>query len=454
MLNSLQSSRWNIFLPLKNDMYLLFNTNSRIILAIDEEFKNTLEDNKITNLDDDTIQQLLKLGAITNSDELQKYKMEYNSEQYGSAHSTFVLFPTYGCNLACDYCYQRKANTPMKSMSSEMIKKTLHFIKQRTMKDRSRHLMLKFFGGEPLVRPDIVLEISKSLQEWCNENNVEYFGTLTTNGTLLSGEIFESLTPFLKAVHITMDGEEKFHNSKRFYKKDGSGTYNDIIKALELLKEKKIYTTLRVNIHEENLHGLRKLLEDFSKRDFNENKFLDLDFGLVLPEHSTGCEFDQEYYITTKKKVVEFSKVLNPVINEFGWEKIARIRLPDDIHSEKIPVLCDHTKRKRYIIDSNGDLYLCPSRSGEKSYRVGVLDDRGNAVFNEKYYQIINRSPWEFDECLDCPYLPLCGSGCAIHTFEASGIYNTNFCGAIKEITPQRVKSFVQRTYTDKYEFL
>ena len=95
--------------------------------------------------------------------------MNFNAEQYGSAHSTFIIFPTYACNLACEYCYQRKAETPMKSMSKEMVSNTIAFIKQQLIKDRSRHLMIKFFGGEPLVRADIVLEISSSLFQWCEQ---------------------------------------------------------------------------------------------------------------------------------------------------------------------------------------------------------------------------------------------------------------------------------------------
>lgn len=64
------------------------------------------------------------------------------------------------------------------------------------------------------------------------------------------------------------------------------------------------------------------------------------------------------------------------------------------------------------------------------------------------------RSPLDFKECTTCAYLPVCGSGCAIHAKEQNGAYNTSFCGAVKQITSQRVLSYCERHYPEKMSTL
>jgi uncharacterized protein len=65
------------------------------------------------------------------------------------------LLPTEDCNFRCTYCYEDFAIGRMSRATIEAVKK---LIESRVPKLRA--LTIGWFGGEPLIAKDIVMEIS------------------------------------------------------------------------------------------------------------------------------------------------------------------------------------------------------------------------------------------------------------------------------------------------------
>ncbi|MCI8332110.1 MAG: radical SAM peptide maturase, CXXX-repeat target family [Clostridiales bacterium] len=146
---------------------------------------------------------------------------------------------TEDCNLACTYCYFTHKNNKVK-MNYETAKKAVDFI----LNDESLLIydgvVWDFIGGEPTLEMQLIdqlcdyilIQMYKLHHKWfyC------YRFMLGTNGVLYTSE---SVQNFVRKhavnlhVNITIDGNKAKHDLSRI-KKDGSGSYDDVIKALPL----------------------------------------------------------------------------------------------------------------------------------------------------------------------------------------------------------------------------
>jgi uncharacterized protein len=339
-------SAYNLYIPINSQDFILYNTLNNTFILIDSELKNALETWNLEEIGRDDRERLRAYGIIledcTNEKNIFDYR--YNSLKFSSSYSTFVIFPTYKCNLSCHYCYQKAADLPWMSMDKKAVDRAVRFIQATTRENQSENLVIKFFGGEPLLNAGACIDISERLFEWSRRNKINYIGTLTTNGTLFSGKIFEKLSPYLSAVHITLDGPRNLHNKKRFYR-NGKGTYDDVLRAVSLIKKDcEKYLTLRINLYEEKLQYLYELLNDLDKTGIGGNEKLIFDFGLVVPD-SCGLKCDDESYVKNKAKYLELLPEVREIMKKTGWERKAYFTYADDMGRGLAP-MCEHLKTR------------------------------------------------------------------------------------------------------------
>jgi uncharacterized protein len=447
----MKSSRYNLYMPLGGPKHVVYNTLHGSLIFVDEEMRSALESNEVQDIDDTSKAQLHTQGILVDdsTDELSVYRHLFLADMYAPSYASVTVFPTYACNLSCHYCYQKWSDSPKASMTESVLTNTMEFLKTQLAQDNARALLVKVFGGEPLVHPKATKTLLAGLHEWAQFQGIQFYGTLTTNGTLLRGELFDALSPHLGAVHITLDGPQPLHDSIRYYS-TGEGTYEDIMHTLSLLSKTSIRICLRINIHDNDYRTAALLLQDIKDRGFSTCSNFELDFGLIVKKDTCNVGLNEEEYIAGKEIAVASAQYIQDMLQKVGWENPQNVRYSDNVKMDKPPVLCDQTKRKRYIIDSFGDIYLCPSKAGEKEYRVGQIGDGGRVTWNNDFYTILTRHPADFEECSSCAYLPVCGGGCAVHAREKNGDYRTSFCGAVKTITGQKVLSYVRRYYPHK----
>ncbi|MGC1121462.1 MAG: radical SAM protein [Candidatus Methanofastidiosia archaeon] len=447
----MKSSKYNLYMPLGGPKHVVYNTLHGSLIFIDEEMRSALESNHVQDIDDASKVQLHAQGVLVDdgTDELSVYRHAFLADMYAPSYASVTVFPTYACNLSCHYCYQKWSDSPKASMTESVLTNTMEFLKTQLAQDNTRALLVKVFGGEPLVHPEATKTLLAGLHEWAQSQGIQFYGTLTTNGTLFRGELFDALSPHLGAVHITLDGPQPLHDSIRYYS-TGEGTYEDIMHALSLLKKTSIRVCLRINIHDNDYKTAALLLQDIKDRGFSTCANFELDFGLIVKKDTCDVGLNEEEYIAGKEIAVASAQYIQDMLQNVGWENPQNVRYSDNVKMDRPPVLCDQTKRKRYIIDSFGDIYLCPSKAGEKEYRVGQIGDGGRVTWSNDFYTILTRHPADFEECSSCAYLPVCGGGCAVHAREKNGQYRTSFCGAVKTITGQKVLSYVRRYYPHK----
>ena len=147
----------------------------------------------------------------------QELKQKYNC----NIPWAILLDPTSACNLHCIGCwaaeYGNKLNLTFEEMDS--------IITQG--KDMGCYVYL-FTGGEPLVRKDDIIRL-------CEKHNDCVFSTFT-NGTLIDEKFADEMLRvknFMPA--ISLEGMEEATDSRR-----GKGTFAKVIKAMDLLRERKL----------------------------------------------------------------------------------------------------------------------------------------------------------------------------------------------------------------------
>ena len=72
----------------------------------------------------------------------------------------YTFYLTEKCNLNCKYCYEGEKGTNELSFSD--IKKVL----DREVESKSKACQVSFFGGEPLLKKDLVIKVQKDTKQY------------------------------------------------------------------------------------------------------------------------------------------------------------------------------------------------------------------------------------------------------------------------------------------------
>ena len=172
---------------------------------IDPGVRNTLFENLIIN------------GCLLGYQRQVENKEKYNC----NIPWAILLDPTSACNLHCTGCWAAEYGNHMNLSYEEMDSIVRQGVELGTY-------VYLFTGGEPLVRKDDIIRL-------CESHPDCVFSTFT-NGTLIDEAFAEEILRVKNFVPaISIEGFEDATDSRR-----GSGTYKKIIKAMNILKEKRL----------------------------------------------------------------------------------------------------------------------------------------------------------------------------------------------------------------------
>ncbi len=424
---------------------MVYNTLKDTIAVADEELKKALTCAALENLTEDVKQKLFQNGILVrdDADERAILRFQYQAAKYSSDYISVLLLPTYACNLSCHYCPNPREPV---FMSPETAGRVICFLKDLV---QSTHLgiLLKLYGGEPLLHADCCHTVCESLSHFCQSLHVPFLAAAMTNGTLLTKERTQKVLPYLKAIHVTLDGPQSFHNSIRHYS-DGRGTYTDILDCLSMAREKGMRISIRVNVTPENVDSIGELLQDLKSRKFDEYTDLDIYFGPVAPLEDCTYFKDDMSLKKLKEDTYKLVPHLRQATADSGWKGKVR-DIISDLRTVEKPELCQYQKAYHYVIDPHGKFYTCPAFLGDSTYCLGSLGEKG-AEFTSLYYNIHTRDTTVL-ECGGCEYMPVCGGGCPVRAHMRYKSVDSYYCGSIKESTASRMLLYLQHTRPDLF---
>ncbi len=196
-------------LEMTEDEYILINHSSN---NINKEWQQELTDGGV--LVDDEISETALLRSI------------YQKSKVSKKVARFTICPTLECNFSCGYCYQRHIKgvmpKPVQDACVEYIEKTLI--------QGIEEIVVTFFGGEPLLYPDIIKSLAKKISEACRKHGTKCTFLMITNGYYLDENTIQMLLELpISGMQITLDGTKEIEQ-KKFMIKD-----ENLLQARELL---------------------------------------------------------------------------------------------------------------------------------------------------------------------------------------------------------------------------
>ncbi len=290
-----------------------------------------------------------------------------------------VIMPTLGCNARCIYCYEE--GMKQVTMTPEIIEQTIRFIVDNR---RGNKLYLSWFGGEPLLCPDIIDRISEGVRE----AGMDYASTMITNGSLITPEIVKKMSGdwHLSKLQISMDGaEEDYLYRKNYY--SYHDYYHKVIDSINLLSENGIHVVVRCNIDEDNWERIPQYVEDL-KNGVAEKKNVRLYFA---PLNGSRLSDDD---LPLWKKVLHSASLIRkagfePAFNEGNGHRFAVTHCMAD--------------KGDLVIAPDGSLYPCEHCPPESRF-----GDIYNGVTNQVARDEFCRVDIVQDKCRRCSCLPIC----------------------------------------------
>ncbi|RQW78516.1 MAG: 4Fe-4S cluster-binding domain-containing protein, partial [Methanothrix sp.] len=137
------------------------------------------------------------------------------------------------CNLSCKYCLAQCGSYGKSGgkMSEKVARDSIDFLVRESL---GEHLIISFFGGEPLLNFEIIKAIIEYSKDKEKSHGKKICHHLTTNGTLFNEEIISFLKNNRCRVTVSIDGDRENHDKMRIFS-DGRGSFDRIRQWLPLM---------------------------------------------------------------------------------------------------------------------------------------------------------------------------------------------------------------------------
>ena len=305
---------------------------------------------------------------------------------------------TEQCNFRCKYCYEDFSKGRMPQAVVERVKQ---FIGKRTI--GRKRLYLNWFGGEPLIATDVVLDISRHAKTLCEERGIALSGSVTTNGWNLTAATMSSLVSAgLGFYQIALDGDRESHDRMRV-RADGKGTFDTIWNNLLALHETDLDFSilLRVHLRPGNLESVRPLFYSVREKLQGDKRFI---LGLH-PLLDLGGPTQGSFETHTDE---DCSLICAALQREFGGDLFLYAEEANAQESGKAEgcglAVCYACKSNSFLIRSDGSIGKCTVALDKDFNAVGRLQPDGEIFLNQSRLKKWTNALYTLDPAqLACP---------------------------------------------------
>jgi len=301
------------------------------------------------------------------------------------------------CNSQCRYCYEKSLkefdnglDKKFKFDFSSPEKSEINVKKLKEFLQKDQNPIVIFYGGEPLLEIDKIVEIIDELED----TKVRF--RMQTNGKLLNDLPFSYLKKIDKIL-ISLDGNKERTDFQR-----GQGTFDLVNKNIHNLKQKgyngEIIARMTLSkefpdLYEQILHLLNcgftsihwQIDAGFYKFDFNRDEF--------------------------EKFVLKYNKSLSKLVD--FWVKDMQdnnrvlklyplLAVAESFLKKQKELLRCGAGHSGYAITTDGKVVACPIMNCIKDFEAGDLNSNPEDL---KKFEIKGK-------CKKCNYLDLCGGRC------------------------------------------
>ncbi|WP_279323822.1 GNAT family N-acetyltransferase [Anaerococcus sp. AGMB09787] len=309
-----------------------------------------------------------------------------------------TIATTDACNLNCPYCFEKHGKNFLKEKCIPSICELIREYKKSN--SNVTRVVVIWFGGEPLLNLNFIIEASHNIKKTCQELSLNYSGRIITNGLVL-----DKLIPYIKElcitdIQITLDGTKELHDSRRI-SPNGTGSFDTIISNIEKIKT-KIDLIIRMNIDKTNLSECIRLYDYLIQLSVNQS--VSIFFQPMLVENYGGESTCYEGMVLDDEELNE--------------EYLDLLEYTNSLENPKyIGAFCN--------VDFLGSVVIRPDTSLCKCWAEVAETSETHISINSKTKNILHfmKQPIYLGErksCKTCIIYPTCLGGCKYRNYTIS----------------------------------
>lgn len=437
-------------MKLKKKNYYTFNKNNKKFLMdiykmkfaeITEDEYIIFNEQRFENCNEHLTEKILKLNELDLffSDDTPTEFIDTKTREL-----SFSLPSVHSCNLNCKYCFANAGENFQekdKSFSKEMVEKCLKFLVNNSKLREYEKYRLDFVsGGEPLLDKKSLYEIIDLAKHTFESEEKDLFIWLCTNATLVKEKDLEEFSKKGIRVGISLDGDKEGNDYCRTYK-NGLGTYEDILKTIEMIKESK-----NISKYLKELWGLSVLTkknQDLIKicNHMIELGFTTLQMRLVRTQDEE-LVFSEKCSEVLFKNIEEFIEYLFKNAIDNYLDPLQLILNDNDYIGKiirRIILESPYVRRckaglNKFSFAANGDIYPCDAFVGNEEFKLGNIDTGFNEERLKKFEDL---SVFSREKCSLCWARFICGGDCyhnGLLVNDNISIPDSNFCEMVYHI--------------------
>lgn len=320
-----------------------------------------------------------------------------------------VLNLTEHCNLRCSYCYYRE-NVAHASMSLAVLEQSLAFAWHRTLELGQRQLNVTFFGGEPLLQKELVIQgtrLARSLQPQGTALRL----AINTNGTLLDTDMLDLFQRENFRVFLSLDGPAVIHDAQRPCA-DGSGSFAKLEPWLPRLA--KLDTMVLRVVSRAHLEGLADSIAWIRGQGFSRIT--------TAPDFDGGWTAEGLERLATEYRGLADFWLARRAAGDLFYLGTLQDKMRLQLENTSYKKATCHILQGALAVSVHGDLFPCTrfvSNRPDARYRIGHID---TGLDDARCAEIQDYLAHDKPSCGDCTLKKRCQAhGCACMAYYTTG---------------------------------
>jgi len=436
----MKTSRYNRTVRIPGqDQYLLFNGITAALISLDgqlfekaHQIMVAVDDGREVPKDEETQKtyKMLVDGRFIiprSVDELALLRVRYNLSRFNNPLSLTIL-PTLACNLACVYCYERPRHDLMTEDTMEAI---ATFVEQRAKRERISEFHVTWYGGEPLLAAPRIWDLSRRFLDLSERYAFRYTAAITTNGTLLTKDVADSLLRYnVTSMQVTVDGPKQIHDERRPFRKGKRSSFDSILRNLDNVVG-KMEIFLRINTDKRNAGFVLELLRMFADRGWLDKgkgkgkRFYP--YMAPVRELTQACA-DIAPECCTMEEFFDLSVEFCRACEAYGVPIKTRAMYHFPV---SLKYNCGAIALNSMVVNPSGAIHKCGLTVNDENESLGNIREPLDLA-NRNLLKWLNFDPFDTEGCRKCDLLPVCLGSCPKRVLEGEDPTKSNSCAYMK----------------------
>jgi uncharacterized protein len=365
-----------------------------------------------------------------------------------------TLHLTTGCNMRCSYCFEGD-HSYREDMPAEVARAAIDF----ALRDGGGAPGIIFFGGEPLMKRDVILDAIAHAKAACATVSAIPHYKITTNGLLLDDEFLDRCAAEDVAISLSFDGIREAHDRHRL-NVAGQGTWERVDdRARALLKRRPYSPAIMVTSPETVRFAAAGVRHLFS-----------VGFRYVVFQVNYAGAWDDESFAELGRQYREMAELYVEMTRreEKFYLSPFDVKLATHIRGDQARGLLCKLGVRQVSVAPDGTLYPCVQfvKDGhDPKFAIGDVWKGVNAGARDACFDEVEQ---DADECRDCAIKDRCNRRCGCLNLQTSGDLGSPsaiLCEHERLVTPiadwigeilweERAPMFVQKHYNKGFSML